>query len=96
MTTPMSAPWQANRWRPFVWTGLVVLLAVPLIAMQFTSEVDWDIFDFLFAAILLATVGIAFEFSARMKSGLRPKLAAMALVIGLVLIIWAHAAVGIV
>ena len=95
MATPIDPIPQASRWRPFVWTGLITVLAIPLIAMQFTSEVDWDAFDFVFAAILLGAIGIAFEFSARMLSGPAAKLAIMGLVIGLVLIVWADAAVGV-
>lgn len=94
MATPINPISQASRWRPFVWTGLIAVLAIPLIAMQFTSEVDWDAFDFVFAAILLGAIGIAFEFSVRMLSSPAAKLAVMGLVIGLVLIVWADAAVG--
>lgn len=95
MTTQSDTNSQAGRWRPFVWTGLIAVLATPLIAMQFTSEVDWDAFDFVFAALLLGAIGIAFEISARMTTSPPAKLALMGLVVGLVLIVWAEAAVGI-
>ena len=94
MATPISPISRASRLRPFVWTGLIAVLAIPLIAMQFTSEVDWGGFDFVFAAILLGAIGIAFEFSTRIVSGPVARLAVMGLVIGLVLIVWADAAVG--
>ncbi len=95
MATPIHPTSPTSRWRRFVWTGLIAILAAPLIAMQFTSEVDWDAFDFIFAAMLLGAIGIAFEFSTRMISGPLAKLAVMSLVVGLVLIVWAEAAVGI-
>lgn len=42
-----------------------VLLLIPLIAMQFTSEVDWNAFDFLVMGTLLVGVGISVEFVLR-------------------------------
>jgi hypothetical protein len=41
------------------------VLLVPLVAMQFTSEVDWSPFDFAFAAILLAGSGVLVEQAVR-------------------------------
>jgi hypothetical protein len=37
-------------------TALVLL--VPLVAMQFTDEADWGVFDFVFAAVLLGGTGL--------------------------------------
>jgi hypothetical protein len=40
-------------------TALVLL--VPLVAMQLTDEVDWGVFDFVFAGVLLAGTGLLLE-----------------------------------
>ena len=37
-------------------------LLTPLIAMQFTKGVNWNIFDFIVAGILLLSTGLAFNF----------------------------------
>ena len=54
-------------WRILIWGGLAALLSVPLIAMQFTDEVDWGPFDFLAMGVLFAVVGGCFELALRMS-----------------------------
>jgi hypothetical protein len=44
------------------------VLLVPLVAMQFTEEVDWSLFDFAFAAVLLGGTGFLIELAVRMPS----------------------------
>lgn len=38
------------------------LLTIPLIAMQFTTEVQWDLLDFVIAAAILISVGMFIAF----------------------------------
>jgi hypothetical protein len=42
-----------------------IVLMAPLIAMQFTDEVNWSLFDFILAAALLATAGLLLELAVR-------------------------------
>jgi hypothetical protein len=58
-------------------TALVLL--VPLVWMQFDSEVDWSVFDFSVAAILLATGGLLIELALRRPRTLLFRGAAVAL-----------------
>ena len=81
-------------WRVAGWGTAVVLLLLPLAAMQFTDEVDWDGFDFLFAAVLFGSVGLAFEFIVRKSPSLAYRFAAGLAVITAFLTIWANGAVG--
>jgi hypothetical protein len=48
-------------------TGLILL--VPPVAMQFTDEVDWGVFDFVFAGILLGGGGLLLHRLAASKAG---------------------------
>jgi hypothetical protein len=48
-------------------TGFILLL--PLVAMQFTDEVDWGVFDFVFAGILLGGGGLLLHRLAVSKAG---------------------------
>ena len=80
--------------RPIVWGGALALFLLPLIAMQFTAEVNWTFSDFLFAAFLIGGVGLAFELAVRISSSWSYRAgAALGLAAGFFLI-WANAAVG--
>jgi hypothetical protein len=82
-------------WRPAMWAALAGLLAVPLVAMQFTTEMNWTLSDFVFAGILLALVGIGVEIAMRVtRKALYRVLIAGAVLAG-VLVLWADGAVGI-
>jgi hypothetical protein len=81
----------------FVWIalGTAVLLSIPLIAMQFTTEVDWELGDFIIMAILLFGTGSIFVAVARVT----PRKYRLLIGIGVLitfLAVWAHLAVGIV
>ncbi|RZL73253.1 MAG: hypothetical protein EOP66_12850 [Sphingomonas sp.] len=73
----------------------LALLVSPLIAMQFTHQVDWDRADFLSAALLLAAIGVAIELAIRVIR--RPALRGIAIiaVITCAALVWADAAVGV-
>jgi NO-binding membrane sensor protein with MHYT domain len=45
--------------------GVALVLAVPLVAMQFTDEVVWSLADFVLVGVLLATIGVAFALAVR-------------------------------
>ncbi|WP_332711828.1 hypothetical protein [Pelagibacterium mangrovi] len=95
MTRPSASLPVASHWHVALWATLAAILALPLLAMQFTDEVVWTASDFLAAGILLGALGLAFEIAMRMKAGtlIRAGFAALALLI--VLTVWAELAVGI-
>jgi hypothetical protein len=71
------------------------ILMIPLVAMQFTTEVVWTALDFVAAGILLALTGLVLTFALRKVRTTRGRLTAVA-VIGLAfLYCWAEMAVGI-
>lgn len=73
----------------------LAVLAIPLIAMQFSrDEVDWQLGDFLVFGALLAGLGAAIELAIRFAPShmLRAGLIALALV-GFIFV-WAGLAVG--
>ena len=73
----------------------VSILLVPLIAMQFTNEVNWGLLDFIAAAILLICMGLLCEFSARKATKPKYKVLICVIIIVILLLIWAELAVGI-
>jgi len=75
--------------------ALIVLsiLLIPLIAMQFTNEVNWGLLDFFIAAILLFTTGIILDFLIRKK--IKYKSVLLLVIVITFMLIWAELAVGI-
>jgi peptidoglycan/LPS O-acetylase OafA/YrhL len=75
--------------------AVVLLLLIPLIAMQFTNEVNWDLSDFVVMGVLLLGTGLLCELVLRkVKKTEHRVLICGALLIALFLI-WAELAVGI-
>ena len=72
-----------------------ILLLVPLIAMQFTDEVKWTLFDFIAAAILLLGAGLAFEWTLRKIKTSKSRIAVGIVLFIVFFLIWAELAVGI-
>ncbi len=73
----------------------ILILMIPLIAMQFTDEVKWDFFDFIVMGILLLATGLTYEFFSRKAKTTSHKVAiAIAVCMGFILI-WIELAVGI-
>lgn len=92
MKTQKTAP----RPRRIVWPAVAaVILLVPLVAMQFTDQVHWDLTDFMVTGALLFGTGLTYELVAR-KAGNASHRVIMATVLVLaVLLIWIDLAVGI-
>lgn len=54
------------------------ILLLPLVAMRLTDEVDWGVFDFVFAGALLAGTGLLLELAARKPRTIAYRAAAVA------------------
>ena len=72
-----------------------LLLLIPLIAMQFTTEVNWSLPDFLVAGLLLFTAGSVIELVVRKIREKNYRIVLIALVLLVLLLVWAELAVGI-
>lgn len=82
-------------WRPAMWAVIAAILLLPLVAMQFTDEVNWTAFDFVAAGVLLVGAGLAWEVATRLVSSRSGRLLIGALLLLIVALIWAQGAVGI-
>lgn len=86
----------ASIWRTVGWGIAAALLLLPLIAMQFTDEVNWSVADFAFAATMFVAVGGTFELAVKKwrswayRGGVAVALAAS------FTLIWINGAVGII
>ena len=88
---------RGSRWRMAAWAAVVALiLLIPLVAMQFSDEWNWDLFDFVFAGTLLFGAGLTYELVAK-KGGTTAYRAAVGVAVAMALaLVWVNAAVGII
>lgn len=75
--------------------GCTFLLLIPLIAMQFTNEVNWTRSDFVVAGALLFGTGLMCEFVLRKVDHLKFRIAFCAALLVFLILVWAELAVGI-
>ena len=72
-----------------------LLLFIPLIAMQFTNEVKWTLFDFVVAAVLLFGTSLICEFVLRKVKKTGYRIAICFVLLTALILIWLELAVGI-
>ncbi len=82
--------------RVFIWIALAtgLILLIPLVAMQFSDEVVWTLFDFATAGALLSGTGLMFVLAAR-KVDKRYRVAIGIALAAALLYVWVELAVGI-
>lgn len=74
---------------------VAILLSIPLIAMQFTSEVDWGLFDFTVMGTLLLSAGLLAELVIRKVKTTDYRIALIFVLLVAFLLVWAELAAGI-
>jgi hypothetical protein len=89
-----------NGWRSplriAAWSGAMLLLAVPVIAVQVSDEWNWTAFDFVFAGVMVLGTTAIFDLAAR-KAPSFAYLAGVTLALGAAfLLTWVTGAVGII
>lgn len=92
----MATESRRESWTRWLWVGAVALLLVPFFAMRFTSEVDWTLGDFIFAALMLAALCALVELAVRRSSKAIYRWAMALAALGGFAVIWVNLAVGIV
>ena len=75
--------------------GTIGILAIPMVAMQFTNEVDWDLRDFIIMGALIFGTGAAYVLIASFLHSKEKRLAVGLVLAVLFLLTWAELAVGI-
>jgi hypothetical protein len=75
---------------------VLIILLVPLVAMQFSDEVNWGLFDFIFAGALLFGTGLLFELAVRKSGNVAYRAAVGVALVAAFLLIWINGAVGLI
>ena len=72
------------------------ILLLPLLAMQFTDEVVWDLTDFAVAGALLFGAGLTYELVARKAGNIAYRAAVGVAVAAALILVWVNLAVGLI
>lgn len=86
----------SNGWRLFSWGMAALLLLAPLVAMQFTEEVNWSVGDFVIFAVILLGVLIPLELVMRRSNDSTYRWAAGLALLAAFLLTWISLGVGII
>lgn len=81
-------------WRIFGWGSAVGLVLLPLVAMQFTSDVNWTFSDFIAASLMIGLTGGALELAVRASRNPWARAGAIVMIITCFLLLWVNLAVG--
>ncbi len=73
---------------------VALILCIPLLAMQFTTEVNWTLSDFVVAGVLLLGTGLLCEFVMRKVTKTGHRIGIIAVILVVLFLIWAELAVG--
>ena len=84
-----------NRRSGFIIISIFALLSIPLIAMQFTDQVNWSVMDFLIMGILLLAAGVIVEYVLRKVRNKDTRILLIICTLLVFLLVWAELAVGI-
>jgi len=95
-TVRQSGALRWGGWRIAGWSFAALLLALPLVAMQFTDEVNWDETDFIFAGVMIGGTGLVLELAARATANSAYRGAVICALAATFLLIWINLAVGII
>jgi hypothetical protein len=75
-------------------SAITTLLCIPLIAMQFTNEVNWTASDFVVMGILMFGTGLLCEFILRLVTTTRNRIILCGAILILFLLTYVELAVG--
>lgn len=74
----------------------VLLLLVPLVAMQFTTDVNWSVSDFIIMGALIFGTGVSFVFVMKYAINFVYRIAMLGAFGTTFLLVWANLAVGLI
>lgn len=79
----------------FLICAALSLLLIPLVAMQFSDEVQWSPFDFAVMGAMLIALSVGVEVVLRMVRATLGRVLLVGAVVLVFLLVWAEVAVGV-
>ncbi|NGY36353.1 hypothetical protein FQU23_002385 [Flavobacterium sp. XN-5] len=79
----------------YIIIATTILLLIPLISMQFTTEVNWTPIDFVAAGVLLLSTGLLCEWTLRKIPKMKYRIVICLSLLIILILIWTELAVGI-
>lgn len=73
---------------------VLLVLLIPLVAMQFSKEVDWTAFDFFVMGVLLTSTGLSVEFVLRRFKSNKMRFILCGLLLFGFLLLWVELSTG--
>jgi hypothetical protein len=73
----------------------LLLLIIPLIGMNFTNDIDWDLSDFIVAGLILLVFSLTANFIVLRISNRNRRVFFITILLILFMLVWAELAVGI-
>jgi hypothetical protein len=92
----MKADHSAYRRAARLVLAVAFILMLPLVAMQLTDQVRWDLADFAVAGALLVGTGLVYELAARRAGNLAHRVAVGVALAATLILIWLNLAVGLI
>ena len=80
----------------YVALGTASILMIPLVAMQFTNEVNWKMGDFIVMGFLLFGTGLTYVLISRISDSTAYRIAVGIAVVAGLMLIWVNLAVGVI
>jgi hypothetical protein len=81
-------------WRILGWGGAVALVLAPLVARQFTAEVQWDETDFIIATVIFGIIGALVELTVRLTANPFARAGSFLAILAGLMVLWANLSVG--
>jgi len=80
------------------WVALITLLvlSIPLIAMQFSAGVQWSVADFIVMGVLIFTTGFSYVLLTKSSHSIIHKAAVALAIVSTFLLVWVNLAVGLI
>ena len=81
-------------WRILGWGSAVALILAPLVAMQFTADVQWDKEDFIIATVIFGIVGALVELTVLLTANAFARAGGFLTILAGFMLLWANLSVG--